>query len=141
LRSIEFRYPLSLQFDTRLLLPEIGLRKLNCETIMKRTFIAFFAGVALAAYADPPGKEETLETQTARRAQETPTLLKEERPNQVTVGRLTYSGIAVQAVKAENPLQLINPAAPAEYGSAEDNLVREPTGGKPAGLKLFAISF
>jgi hypothetical protein len=108
---------------------------------MKRIIIAFFAGVALAAYAEPPGNGETLETQTARRARETTTLLMEEKPNQITVGHLTYSGIAVQAVKADNPLQLINPAAPAEYGSAEDNLVREPMTGKQAGLKFFAISF
>ncbi len=47
----------------------------------------------------------------------------------------------MQAAKTDNPLQLINPAAPAQYGSAEYNLMREPVDGKPSGLKFFAISF
>ena len=108
---------------------------------MKRIYVALFAGVALVASAEPPVGGELLESQTARRVLETTPLLKAEKSNQITVGRLTYSGIAAQAVKTDNPLQLINPAAPEQYGSAEDNLMRDPTDGKPAGLKFFAVSF
>ena len=63
------------------------------------------------------------------------------KPNEIIKGKVVFSGIAVEAVKKRNPLQLINPAAPPEYGSPEDNLVREPPNGHPGGLKIFAIRF
>ena len=37
--------------------------------------------------------------------------------------------ILVHLVNADNPLQLINSAAPGRYGSAEDNVVRDPASG------------
>jgi hypothetical protein len=66
--------------------------------------------------------------------------LKEPKANEVTVGRHTYSGIMVQIIKAKNPLQLLNPAAPAEYGSAWDNLDECTVSGNGT-LKLFSFSF
>jgi hypothetical protein len=54
--------------------------------------------------------------------------------------QVVYSGIAVQAVKKSNPLQLINPLAPVTYGSGEENLIREPAG-RNDGLKIFSVSF
>ena len=108
---------------------------------MKRAFIALVAASAFAAYAEPTGNGESFETQTARRARETPLVRTEQNPNQITAGHLTYSGIAVEITKTDNPLHLINPAAPLRYGSSEDNLVREPVDGKISGLKFFSISF
>jgi hypothetical protein len=67
-------------------------------------------------------------------------VLKEPKANEVTVGQHTYSGIVVQIIKAKNPLQLLNPAAPAEYGSAWDNLEQFTISGNSA-LKLFSFSF
>jgi hypothetical protein len=84
---------------------------------------------------------ETLESWTARRLQETPPRLDETKPNEIKVGKLTYSGIAVEAVQLDNPLQLINPAAPVQYGFAEANLVRDPVVGRVSGLKIFSIQF
>ena len=52
-----------------------------------------------------------------------------------------YSGIVVQMMRAPQPLQLINPWAPREYGTGERNLVLDPIDKHPTGLKLFAISF
>jgi len=52
----------------------------------------------------------------------------------------TYSGIVVQIIKTKNPLQLLNPAAPAEYGSAWDNLEQFTLNGG-GGLKLFSFGF
>jgi hypothetical protein len=66
--------------------------------------------------------------------------LKEPKANEVTVGRHTYSGIMVPIIKAKNPLQLLNPAAPAEYGSAWDNLDECTVSGNGT-LKLFSFSF
>jgi hypothetical protein len=52
-----------------------------------------------------------------------------------------YSGVAVQVAKSRNPLQLINPLAPASYGSAEANTVRDPASGRSEGLRLLTIGF
>jgi len=60
--------------------------------------------------------------------------------DEIKAGKLTYSGIAVEAVKVDNPLQLINLAAPVHYGFAEANLVRDPVA-RPSGLKIFSIAF
>ena len=84
---------------------------------------------------------DTLESWTARRLQETPPRFEETKPNEIKVGKLTYSGIAVEAIQLDNPLQLINPAAPVQYGFAEANLVRDPIVGRVSGLKIFSIQF
>jgi hypothetical protein len=63
------------------------------------------------------------------------------KPNELVVGKRSYSGLAVQAARTRNPLQLINPLAPLEHGRAEDNVVRDPISRQPSGLKLFAIQF
>ena len=63
------------------------------------------------------------------------------KPNEMAHGKFVYSGITVEAVKKRNPLQLINPLASPEYGSPEDNLVRDRMNGRVTGLKIFAIRF
>jgi len=55
--------------------------------------------------------------------------------------RVVYSGISIQLIRAPNPLQLINPWAPKEYGPSGQNLAIDPVTQKAAGLKFFAISF
>jgi hypothetical protein len=66
------------------------------------------------------------------------------KPNNVIRSRnhpgIEYSGILVQLDK-NNPLQLINPFAPAKYGDGEVNIVRNPTTRRAEGLKIFQISF
>lgn len=53
----------------------------------------------------------------------------------------TYSGIAVAAFKTDNPLQLVNPLAPAKYGSGMDNVLHDLKTGGPSEWKLFQIRF
>lgn len=55
--------------------------------------------------------------------------------------RVVYSGISIQLFRAPNPLQLINPWAPKEYGPSDQNLAIDPVTQKAAGLRFFAISF
>ena len=55
--------------------------------------------------------------------------------------RVVYSGIGIQLFRAPNPLQLINPWAPKEYGPSDQNLAIDPVTQKAAGWKFFAISF
>ena len=67
--------------------------------------------------------------------------IKIEKPNEIQHGRVTYSGVAVQVVKSKEPWQLINPFAPAEYGSGRQNLDHDLITGKPTAFKFFSISF
>ena len=67
--------------------------------------------------------------------------LKQEAPNEIIRSNISYSGIAVEVVKTKRPLQLLNPLAPPEYGTPEDNLARDSINQRPTGLKLFAIHF
>ncbi|HTL57126.1 MAG TPA: hypothetical protein VL361_15700 [Candidatus Limnocylindrales bacterium] len=53
-----------------------------------------------------------------------------------------YGGILYTAYNADNPLQLINPFAPREYGQREaPELPRDLSAGVPSGFSLFAIRF
>jgi hypothetical protein len=62
-------------------------------------------------------------------------------PNETKINGITYSGILVQLATTDQPLELINPFAPSEYGSAQDNTVLDPITGRPSGLKLLSIEF
>lgn len=51
-------------------------------------------------------------------------------------------GAVQEAVRTRKPLQMINPAAPAQYGSGEQHAAHDPKDpGKPKGIVLFAWSF
>ena len=53
-----------------------------------------------------------------------------------------YGGILYGAYTADNPLQLINPFAPREYGqSAAVELPRDPVTGGPSGFSVFSLRF
>ncbi len=59
----------------------------------------------------------------------------------IAVGRVTYSGLAVQMFRAPRLLQLLNPWAPEVYGPSEQNLAIDPVTRRAAGLKFFSINF
>jgi hypothetical protein len=65
------------------------------------------------------------------------------KPNEIRGARanISYSGIGPELVKTDNPLQLINPWAPPEYGYGEQNLSQNITIRHEPGLKVFAINF
>jgi len=122
---------------------------------MKRFLIllSFFGGFAVMAQTNnaplakgpatnsaPVQSSQSLQAQASVRTPPTITL-NQAKPNEIIRGKASYSGIAVEAAKKRKLLQLINPAAPAEYGSPEDNLVRDPINGRVEGLKIFAIRF
>jgi len=95
----------------------------------------------LVANAESNRPSETLEARTARRVTETPPTLNDRKPNEIKAGKFSYSGAAVEAIRTDNLLELISPAAPDHYGLAEANVVREPASGKVSGLKIFSIEF
>ena len=111
---------------------------------MKKTLIPLllFAGLTMAtARPQRAGTSETFETEVSRRAKDAAAELRQERSNELRTDRFTYSGILVQALKADSFLQLINPFYSSDSRSPEDNLVRDPISNRPRGLKLFALEF
>lgn len=63
------------------------------------------------------------------------------KPNEIRTEKGVYSGVLPQIKKTDNPLQLVNPAAPKEYGDAKDNTVIDPRTGQGQGIKLFSFSW
>jgi len=60
----------------------------------------------------------------------------------VPLSRQAVSGVIPRAVRGGNPLQMLNPFAPAKYGTAEESvLLDSDVPGKATGIKLFSISF
>ena len=60
----------------------------------------------------------------------------------VAIGPRT-DGVVPRAIRSGNPLQMINPLAPAEYGNGQDvtrHDVNDPSQ-RPQGIKLYAIEF
>jgi hypothetical protein len=68
-------------------------------------------------------------------------MFNEPKANELAWGGHSYSGIVVQVIKTEKPLQLFNPAAPSRYRSGWDNLEWLPASGSGPLLKLFSIDF
>ncbi len=51
-------------------------------------------------------------------------------------------GVVPRALRGGNPAQMLNPRAPARYGTAEQSVLLKPDGsGKWNGIKLFEIVF
>ena len=51
-------------------------------------------------------------------------------------------GVIPTAVRNGNPLQLLNPRAPARYGNSQEHVTTDPRDpGKPTGVKLFEWTF
>lgn len=52
------------------------------------------------------------------------------------------SGVIPRAIRGGHPPQMLNPLAPAKYGTAEENVSLDPdVPGKGSGVKVFSISF
>lgn len=73
--------------------------------------------------------------------EQTPLLTLPEKPNELRLGKVALSGIAVEFAKTDRPLQLINPWAPPEYGESQDNVTFSLITNQVTGWKLFAFEF
>ena len=52
------------------------------------------------------------------------------------------SGVIPRAIRGGDPVQMLNPLAPAKYGTAEENVSMDPdVPGKGNGIRFFSISF
>lgn len=113
---------------------------------MRRLFACIALSAALTGYAQTTPLQDSMEAQIHRQMSQYPPgqsifSVTTEKPNEIRKNGVSYNGIFVQMGKTDNPLQLVNPAAPATYGSSEDNTVWDPVTGQGRGLKLFSISF
>jgi hypothetical protein len=58
------------------------------------------------------------------------------------LSRPGVSGVIPRAIRGGNPLQILNPFAPAKYGTADENVSFDPdVPGKANGIDLFSVSF
>ena len=96
------------------------------------------AGVMLLAasslWADPPKK--TGFTATNRPSRNTAL-----HPPPVTPGPESRGVLTRAFQSGGNPVQMLNPRAPAQYGTAAQSLAIDPDTGKWNGIKLFEIIF
>jgi hypothetical protein len=112
---------------------------------MKLPLAVLVLFAAFGVYSQSTSADDVMESQMMRYFNGRPAhdlfIAQSEKPNEVRRNGVSYSGILVQLAKTDRPLELINPAAPPEYGSSEDNTVRDPIDGTVSGLKLFSIRF
>jgi hypothetical protein len=112
---------------------------------MKRVVYSLIGSVIVAGTVLGQDRQAELKKESVlavpERAKGIRLVVREEGPNEIIGKKFVFRGALVQLVKADNPLQLFNPFAPAEYGSGEQNLTRDLKSGKPFGLTLFSIGF
>ena len=109
-----------------------------------KTFVAlaFLTAAFSVGAQSQPAPGGALESElTARLGKTSLAAVHAAKPNEIVARHVTYSGVAVQVLKTDNPLQLINPLAPPKYGSPEDNVMRDTFTGRVLGLKIFSIRF
>jgi hypothetical protein len=59
-----------------------------------------------------------------------------------TLSQQAVSGVIPRAIRGGNPLQMLNPLAPAKYGTSEDNVSMDPdVPGKVNGINFVSIPF
>ena len=58
------------------------------------------------------------------------------------ISRRDVTGVIPRAIRGGNPLQMLNPRAPARYGTAEESVTYDPLyPGKWKGIKFFTLLF
>jgi len=103
---------------------------------MKRTL---FLVLTLAFAASTTRAQELKAATQAEKAAKKSIRVRQDKPNEVTVRKVSYSGALPQLGKSDNPLQLVNPRAPQEAGKAEDNTAVDPIDKKPRGIILLRL--
>jgi hypothetical protein len=97
-----------------------------------KTYLAFglLIMTAVAATAAPQTLTAPIRATAVRKPAPPPPIYRE-----------NVQGVVPRAFRGGNPLQMLNPNAPARYGTAEQSVVIDPETGKWKGIKLFEIFF
>ena len=107
---------------------------------MKKLFLSvLLATVASVAFGQGQGELTTTTTRPATKG-ELQKRLPNERPGAVPY--VPTEGAVQVALRTGQPIQLINPAAPAQFGTGHEHVSHDPKDpGKPKGIVLFAWTF
>ena len=107
---------------------------------MKKLFLSILLATATSmAFGQGQGELTTTTTTptTQGRVQKPPV---NDRPGAVPF--VPTEGAVQVAIRTGRPIQLINPAAPAQYGSGQEHVAHDQKDpGKPKGIVLFAWTF
>lgn len=116
------------------------------KKLLVSTILALTTGMALAQGQDQvPGQGQgqlatTVLTTTTTTGEVRTTILKSRVPAAAPL--VPTEGVVQVAIREGNPVQLINPVAPARYGNGQEHVMHDPNDpGKPKGISLFAWSF
>ena len=116
------------------------------KKLLVSMILALTAGMALAQGQDQvPGQGQgqlstTVLTTTTATGEVRTTILKPRVPAAAPL--VPTEGVVQVAIRQGNPVQLINPVAPARYGNGQEHVMHDPNDpGKPKGISLFAWSF
>jgi hypothetical protein len=114
---------------------------------MKKTFLSILlAGATSVAFGQGQGQVTTttgaaVGTTTTNATGQVQTELGKPRPPKAAP-LVPTEGVVQVAVRTRQPLQLINPAAPARFGSGQQHASHDPKDpGKPKGIVLFSLAF
>jgi hypothetical protein len=103
--------------------------------------VAFFSLLNCSSWAQTNQAEIPKQNVVTPKSTATIPIVPPRGTNQIVRKQITYSGALVQVYKTDNPLQLINPFAPASYGSGYANLSIDLITKKPQGIALFSVNF
>jgi len=122
------------------------------KKLLVSTILAVTAGMAFAQgqgqvqeQGQVPGQGQgqlstTVLTTTTTTGEVRTTILKPRVPAAAPL--VPTEGVVQVAIRQGNPVQLINPVAPARYGNGQEHVMHDPNDpGKPKGISLFAWSF
>ena len=93
----------------------------------------FVVIASLAAAQSPQVQKKTFTAKVRAKARPS--------PSPPPVRKENTEGVLPRAARGGNPLQMLNPKAPAVYGKSEDSVVLDGETGKWKGIKLFTILF
>jgi hypothetical protein len=103
--------------------------------------LALAAGAANLNAQSTNTDKSVPDDQTIQRALEIRLTVEQPKLSEIMRQRVTYDGVLVTAARSHRLWELLNPAAPLEYGALEDTIVRDPISGRLSGVKLFSIRF
>jgi hypothetical protein len=108
---------------------------------MKKTLLSVLLATATSvAFGQGQGQLTTTTRTTTATGEVTTTLPKPRPPAAAPI--VPTEGAVQVAIRTGQPIQLINPAAPARFGSGQEHASHDPNDpGKPKGIVLWAWSF
>ena len=114
------------------------------KKLLVSTILALTTGMAFAqGQGQAPAQGQlstTVLTTTTSTGEVRTTILKPRSPAAAPI--VPTEGVVQVAIRQGNPVQLINPVAPARYGNGQEHVSHDPNDpGKPKGIVLFAWSF